>query len=430
MTRPPSNTPMAPNPALNQSSTSSDNARNGGLSSGIPTAAIIALSFGSFGSGMSMRVTDAMLVRLAADFHVALGTAAMTITVFGFAYGFSQLLFGPLGDRYGKYLVIAWGCLACAITALACGLMPNFSALLLARAIAGATCASIIPLSMAWIGDVVPYEDRQPVLARFLIGQILGLTSGILLGGFAADYLSWRAPFFLIAASFFATGIYLIRMNGRLPEHAKQQHRAEGGALMRLIGEFRKVLEVPWARKVLGTVLIEGALVYGALAFIPSHLHTVHGVSLAAAGSLVMMFGFGGFAFAMRSRQMVTRFGEVGLIRNGALMMALPMIAVAYSPFWWLAVPACFLFGLGFYMMHNTLQINATQMAPQRRGAAVAAFASCFFVGQAAGVALGGALLAQTGTAHIIAAAGVGVWVIGRRFARLRAVKEAQGVQP
>jgi predicted MFS family arabinose efflux permease len=365
-----------------------------------------------------------MLVRLAADFDVTLGTAALAITVFGVAYGVSQLLFGPLGDRYGKYLVIAWGSLACAITALACGLVPNFSSLLVARALAGATCASIIPLSMAWIGDVVTYEDRQSVLARFLIGQILGLSSGIVLGGFAADYLNWRAPFFLISISFFATGIYLIRMNRRLPEHAKQLHKAEGGALMRLIGEFRKVLEVPWARKVLETVLIEGALVYGALAFIPSHLHRVYGMSLAAAGSLVMLFGFGGFAFALRSRQMIRHFGEVGLIRNGALMMALPMIVVAYAPFWWLAVPACFLFGLGFYMMHNTLQINATQMAPQRRGAAVAAFASCFFLGQAAGVALGGALLAPVGTAHIIAAAGAGLLVIGRRFARLRAAKE------
>ena len=415
---------MTPNPAVNQSSTSSTTSDQADNAASIPSTAIIALSFGSFGSGMSMRVTDAMLVRLAADFNVALGTAAMTITVFGFAYGFSQLLFGPLGDRYGKYLVIAWGCLACAITALACALVPNFSSLLVARAIAGATCASIIPLSMAWIGDVVAYEDRQPVLARFLIGQILGLSSGILLGGFAADYLNWRAPFVLIAVSFFATGVYLIRMNARLPEHAKQLHHGEGGALVRMIGEFRKVLEVPWARKVLGTVLIEGALVYGALAFVPSHLHTVHGVSLAAAGSLVMLFGFGGFAFALRSRQMIKQFGEVGLIRHGALMMALPMIVVAWSPFWWVAVPACFLFGLGFYMMHNTLQINATQMAPQRRGAAVAAFASCFFIGQAAGVALGGALLATTSTASIIAAAGVGVWLIGRRFARLRAARD------
>jgi hypothetical protein len=36
-----------------------------------------------------------------------------------------------------------------------------------------------------WIGDVVPYEHRQAVLARFLIGQIIGLTAGVWLGGFA-----------------------------------------------------------------------------------------------------------------------------------------------------------------------------------------------------------------------------------------------------
>lgn len=399
------------------------NSSHSAVEDSIPSSAIIALSFASFGSGMSMRIADSMLVRLAGDFNVALGTAAMVITVFGFAYGASQLLFGPLGDRYGKYLVIAWGCVACALTALVCGLAPDFRSLLFARMIAGATCASIIPLSMAWIGDVVAYENRQTVLARFLIGQILGLSSGILLGGISADYLNWRAPFFLIALSFAFTGIYLVRMNRLLPMHAKQMHKAEGHALARLIREFRRVLEVSWARKVLGTVLAEGALVYGGLAFVPTHLHETHGRSLAAAGTLVMLFGFGGFGFAMRSRQFVKRLGEVGLVRNGALLMALSLLAIAYSPVWWTAIPACLLFGLGFYMMHNTLQINATQMAPERRGAAVAAFASCFFIGQSAGVAAGGSLLAAVGTAHLLAAAGVGVGLIGVRFARLRAAK-------
>ena len=51
----------------------------------------------------------------------------------------------------------------------------------------------MIPLSMAWIGDVGPYEHRQPTLARFLIGQILGLSTGVWLGGFAADHFSWPA---------------------------------------------------------------------------------------------------------------------------------------------------------------------------------------------------------------------------------------------
>jgi predicted MFS family arabinose efflux permease len=42
--------------------------------------------------------------------------------------------------------------------------------------------------------------------------------------------------------------------------------------------------------------------------------------------------------------------------------------------------------GISFYMFHNTLQTNGTQMAPEARGAAMALFALCLFVGQAIGV--------------------------------------------
>ena len=387
----------------------------------IPRSALVALSIAAFGSGMSMRVMDSLLLRLASDFNVSLGGASFTITVFGVAYGFSQFVFGPLGDRYGKYLVISWACIACSLTALLCGLAPDFSSLLVARAIAGATAAAIIPLSMAWIGDVVPYEGRQTVLARFLIGQILGLSSGALVGGLCADYLSWRAPFFLISFSFIFIGIYLVRLNRHLPARARVLHKAEGGVLTRLVSEFGQIVVMRWARVVLGTVLLEGVMVFGAMAFVASHLHITYGVSLGFAGSLVMLFGMGGLLFAARSRQLVALLGEPGLARYGALLMSVSLMLIAYAPAWGWAAPACFFYGLGFYMLHNTLQINATQMAPERRGAAVAAFASCFFLGQSAGVAAGGALLAIVSTRHLLATAGVCVALIGLNFARLRA---------
>ena len=44
--------------------------------------------------------------------------------------------------------------------------------------------------------------------------------------------------------------------------------------------------------------------------------------------------------------------------------------------------------GLGFYMLHNTLQTNATQMSPEARGTAVALFSSALYLGQSLGVAL------------------------------------------
>ena len=391
--------------------------------------AIIALAIGAFGSGMSMRVTDPMLIKLADEFGIGIALASWVVTVFGFAYGVSQLLFGPLGDRYGKVRVVAHGCAACSVTALLCALMPGFDALLVARALAGAMAASVIPLSMAWIGDVVSYEHRQPVLAKFLIGQILGLSAGAVIGGLSAEYFGWRFPFFLIAAWFAATSVGLHSINRLLPAGARALHVIDESGFRRMFVEFRHVLRLAWAQQVLLTVSLEGAVIFGALAFVPAHLHSVYGLSLASSGSLVMLFGCGGLIFALRSRDLVSRLGEVGLINAGAMLVGVSLLLLALTPFWWLAFPACAGFGLGFYMLHNTLQINATQMAPERRGAAVAAFASCFFLGQALGVAIAGAALSVIGTRGVLAACAVLVVFIGLRFGRARRLKDMSATQ-
>ncbi|MFM7632686.1 MAG: MFS transporter [Betaproteobacteria bacterium] len=129
----------------------------------VPRSAFVALALAAFGSGMSMRVADPMLIRLSGEFSLAISDVSAAITVFSVAYGLAQLLFGPLGDRYGKYLVIAVGCFVCSFTSLLCAAAHNFSTLVIARLLAGASCAALIPLSMAWIGDVVSYAERQPV---------------------------------------------------------------------------------------------------------------------------------------------------------------------------------------------------------------------------------------------------------------------------
>lgn len=389
----------------------------------VPRGAVISLSFAAFASGISLRVTDALLPRLAAEFGVSIGSAAAVITVFAVAYGVTQLFFGPMGDRFGKYLVIGWACAACSVTAASCALAPNFAALLVARTMAGATAAAIIPLSMAWIGDVIAYEQRQPVLARFLIGQIMGLSAGVMVGGFAAEHLGWRVPFVGVAAMFVVISIVVLSVNRRLPEQARRVQRVIGSAWTRTISEFSQVLSVPWARVVLGTVFLEGVFLYGAFAFIVSHLHLTYKVPLSTAGTVVMLFGFGGLLFALGVSTLVRRLGEVGLTRWGGTLVALAYLTIAFTPVWWLAVPASFMAGLGFYMLHNTLQINATQMAPERRGAAVSAFASCFFLGQSVGVAVNALLLVRIGTTGIIATGAFGVLAVALNFSRLRACR-------
>jgi predicted MFS family arabinose efflux permease len=391
----------------------------------LPRGAVLGLSIAAFASGISLRVTDALLPRLASEFSLSLGEAAHVITVFAVAYGFAQLLFGPMGDRFGKYRVVAWGCIASAFTTAACALSESFEFLVIARTVAGATAASIIPLSMAWIGDVIPYQRRQPLLARFLIGQILGLSTGVFFGGYAADHLHWRTPFIAIAVAFIAIGILLLAINRRLPLNAKQVRHEEGSALNRTIYEFAQILSNPWARIVLLTVFAEGAFLYGSFAFIVSHLHLVHAMSLASSGQVVMLYGMGGLLFAMTARQLVHRLGESGLSKWGGILVSCSFVVIALASQWWWSIPACFVAGLGFYMLHNTLQINATQMAPERRGTAVAAFAACFFVGQSMGVAVDGALISTITTTWVIVVGGVGVLLLSLNFSRLKALQHA-----
>jgi predicted MFS family arabinose efflux permease len=393
----------------------------------IPALAIVCLSLAACGSATSLRISDALLPRLAGEFAVSLSTAAQVISAFAIAYGVAQLLFGPLGDRFGKYRVIAWACAACALTASLCGLASDFTTLRLARALAGATAAAIVPLSMAWIGDVVAYEDRQPVLARFLIGQIVGLSGGVWLGGFAADHLSWRTPYFMIGVLFALVSAALFVLNRRLPARARTLQLSTGSPLRRMASDFRHVFSKPWARVVLATVFLEGVFLYGPFAFIASHLHLAFGVSLSAAGSLVMLFGLGGLLYAAFAGRLVRGLGEVGLVRWGGALLSASLLVVGFAPAWQWSAPGCLVAGLGFYMLHNTLQINATQMAPERRGAAVSAFAASFFLGQSAGVALAGWVVERLGVPGAMGIGAIGVLAVAGNFARLRSSLARRG---
>jgi predicted MFS family arabinose efflux permease len=386
----------------------------------VPIAAIAALSFAAFASAASLRVTDPSLTRIAEEYGVTIAIGSYAITAFSLAYGVLQIVFGPAGDRFGKVRVVAWACAASTATALACAVAPTFIMLLAARALSGAAAAAIIPLSMAWIGDVVPYHRRQPVLARFLTGQIMGVASGGLLGGFAADHFGWRAAFVFIAAWFAVACLLLLRLRRSLPAPVLVRPQEGQSALAHMVGSMREVVGHPWPRVILTVVLLEGVTLFGAFAFVATHVHLLYGLSLTLAGSVTLMFGFGGLSFAFASRWLVRRMGEAGMAACGAMLLGASVMTVGLIHLQWLAMPCMFTAGLGFYMLHNTLQTQATQMAPTRRGAAVSLFAFCYFVGQSVGVALAGCLLRYCDTGTVIGLGGAAVMVVGLRFAQLR----------
>jgi predicted MFS family arabinose efflux permease len=193
-----------------------------------------------------------------------------------------------------------------------------------------------------------------------------------------------------------------------------------GSAFLRSAGE---ILGMPWSRVVVGSVFVEGMLVFAATAFIPTHLHVNRGADLAVAGLALVPYAAGGAIFAIFAAKFLRALGEVRLAQVGAVLIMIGILAVGWSPHVAVAAGGCLVAGLGFYMLHNTLQTNATQMAPNRRGVAVALFASCFFIGQSVGVGIAGLLVERVGTTPVILTVSLLIVPVGFNFARLRAVR-------
>ena len=385
--------------------------------------AVVVLSLAGFASAAAQRAADPLLPLLAESFGTTAGGASAVITAFAIAYGALQLVNGPIGDRVGKYRMVFWVTAISAAGNLACALAPTLPLLVLARFASGATIGAIVPLAIAWIGDAVPYEKRQPVLARFLIGSMLGGALTTTLSGVLGERYGWQAIFYVMAGLYVAAAVLLyleLKSNPatQLQTGAREpMHRA----FSRMLGLTRG----PWVRVVLFTVFVEGALSHGGLAFAAYHGHHALGLSIAGSGLLVASAPVGGLLYAAVAGRLVPRLGERGLVIGGGLLLSvgLPGFAAAPGPLW--AVPCLVAQGMGLYMMHNTLQLHATQMAPDSRGAALALFAFCLFTGQSLGVWLASLLVDARGTLPVFVAAGAGLALLAYFFQRKLAARRA-----
>jgi predicted MFS family arabinose efflux permease len=246
----------------------------------------------------------------------------------------------------------------------------------------GAFAAGIIPLTMAWIGDRVPYEQRQEVLARLLTWTVLGMMLGSWLGGAMAQSVGWRSAFVAVAALFLVAAAGVARAARGNPVPAGVATRVD-----RFGAQVAELLRSSWTRRLLAVVFIEGSLVFGGLAFVPTTLHDRFQLTLVEAGGMVALFGLGGLLYSRVAGRWLRRLGAPVLAGSGAACLALAFATLALMPKWAFAAPACLLAGLGFYMLHNTLQTCATQLSTQARGTGVAVFVSALFLGQSCGVA-------------------------------------------
>lgn len=412
----------------------------------VARASLLVLGMAAFMVQADARVIDPLLHVIAKEFGTSPPAAAVVISAYALPYGLFQLLYGPIGDRVGKIHVMAWCLSVFSLGTFACAFVPNIPLFATLRFLTGVAAAAVIPMSLGYIGDTFPYQERQAALGRFMSALMLGQIAGSTLGGLFGQFFGWHYIFVVFGIVSIVVSALLMREGHRVVDAHKANARPLGAPLLTvplggslifigLLGvlpiavsialgvagagfliyalatQYRELLTRPSALVVLGTVALEGLFVFGGLAYLASSLTDRFNVNYAYAGLMVAGFGCGGLFYSFSVKKLVGRIGESGILLLGGALLSVGFISIGLMPSWPWFIPLVILLGMGYYTFHGTLQTRATELAPHARGAAVSLFAFFFFLGQAVGPQILGSIVKRRGYSPAFVVAGVGLVV-------------------
>jgi len=359
---------------------------------------LVLLAAAGFLSVIGARIVDPLLSVLASDFGTSVSVVSLLITAFTLSYGCNQLVLGPIGDRFGKLRVLVGALAFYTVFMVACALASNLPALVVLRACAGAASAGLIPTCLAYIGDAVPYEDRQVVLSRFLTGSVLAQVLAGPLGGVFGEFLGWRGVFGLLGAMGLILAVALLTRMRHLPD------RSHGASSTFNRGTYVAIYRHKAARLLLLVTVIEGILLPGAFPFVAPFLVARFSLSYLSVGLILSCLGLGALIYTRSAAFLLEKLGEAGLVLWGGLLVAATMSVALLLNHWALFILVEIALGLGYFMLHSVMQARATEILPEARATAVSLFVFMLFLGQGLGALLmgGGIALWGYGTAFAI----------------------------
>lgn len=373
------------------------------------------LMMGGLASAIANRSMDPLVAALAHDFGAPVTTAAMAISFYALPYALSQPILGPVGDHYGKAPVLRVCMWMQAICLVAVVVSPSIWVLFVARFFGGFAGAGLMPVTMAIIGDRFPVATRQLAMGRFLSASLLGMVFAACVAGLLADLVSWRAVFliaFLIGlAAAVAVTFFLDVADPPPPRQPISVASAVAG--------YRRVFASRRAALCFATVFIEGVALFGVMPYVAPLLEARGAGGATEAGLILAGVGLGGIAYSLSLRFLLAWLTPGQMMFLGGLLCSAGIFALAFDAGWMLCALVFFVTGVGYLMLHNSVQTEVASLTAENRGSAFSMHSFSFFCGQGLGPICVGVGLETVGARPSLIVCGVILATLGPAMAYL-----------
>jgi MFS transporter, DHA1 family, tetracycline resistance protein len=339
------------------------------------TFVLLSVFIDSLGFGIIIPSLPGVIMELTGEpVTTAADWSGYLMAVYALLQFFMAPVFGNLSDRYGRRPILLASLFAFGVDFLLTGLATSMVWLFLGRAFAGVFGASFATAG-AYIGDISDDTNRAKNFGLIGAAWGSGFTLGPVIGGFVAEHIDLRAPFFVAAALALANVAFgLFALPESLPPERRRKFE---WARANPFGAFKSLTHLPMVAGLLFAVFLYQVahdslpavwMFYTQLKFGwgPSEM----GWSLTFVGimTVIVMGGLTGVV--------VPRLGERRAIVVGFLLMTLGFLGYALVPLGWMIYPAIVLGTLGGIANPAVQSVMSKQAGPSSQGELQGAVAS------------------------------------------------------
>ncbi|MFZ2736807.1 MAG: multidrug effflux MFS transporter [Burkholderiaceae bacterium] len=324
-----------------------------------------------------------VLPMLSDNFAVSMAQAQLTLTALLLAFGSSQLVWGPMSDRFGRRPILLWGLSAYVLAAIASSLAPSLNCLILWRTLQGAAMGAAVMSARAIVRDLYPPLEGAGVMSKAMSGLGLIACLSAPLGGMLSDAFGWQMTLLSLAVFSAITLAIVVRRFEESLQH-KNPRALQPAVLLRtwrgIIGD-RTFL----AFSALGTASYAGLFTF--LAASPFVFINLLGQSRSQFGWVLFTMPMAYIVGTFLCRRLLSRFGLRRTVAyGGAISLAagslLGLIALLDWVNGWTIMLPFYLYMVGHGIHQPCSQSGSVGPFPFAAGAA-SALNGCLMMGVA-----------------------------------------------
>jgi MFS family permease len=353
---------------------------------------LLLLLFAYIFNFIDRNIIGVLAVPIREEFHLSDTALSQLGVAFGIFYAAIAIPIAWAADRKSRVSIISAAVALWSLFTAACGIVQNYTQLIVARmGVAVGEAGGIAP-SYSLISDYFPREKRSRALAFYSLGIPIGSALGVFFGGWLAAHLSWRSAFLIVGLLGLPAAL-MIKLLIPEPERGRFDATAKSDAPP--IGDVARALAGTPSFWLLSFGAASGSILgYGLIFWLPSFFNRTFGLAVEDVGwfygSIVLAGGalgtwLGGW---LGDRIGASRPGGYALIPAICFLVTAPTFALGlFAPNLWLA---WLLFAIGQMLSLAWLGpvITAVQhiVLPSMRATASASF---LFINNLIGIAFG-----------------------------------------